>query len=43
VEWHAGKRNERFILFSRSGFSPPMLDVAKREKVVLIEGESALR
>jgi hypothetical protein len=43
VEWHAGKRNERFILFSRSGFSPPMLDVAKREQVVLIEGESALR
>ena len=39
VEWHAGKRNERFVLFSRSGFTPAMLDVAKREKVVLIEGE----
>ena len=43
VEWHAGRRNERFILFSRSGFTPAMLDLAKREKVVLIEGESALR
>jgi AAA+ ATPase superfamily predicted ATPase len=43
VEWHAGRRNERIILFSRSGFTPAMLDVAKREKVVLFEGESALR
>jgi len=43
VEWHAGKRTERFILFSRSGFTPTMLDVAKREKVVLFEGESPLR
>ncbi len=43
VEWHAGKRTERFILFSRSGFTPEMLAVAKREKVVLFEGENALR
>lgn len=43
VEWHAGKRNERFILFSRSGFTPGMLDVAKQEKVVLVDGESTLR
>lgn len=43
VEWHAGKRTERFFLFSRSGFTPAMLDVAKREKVVLVEGENALR
>ena len=43
VEWHAGKRNERFILFSRSGFTPAMLDLAKREKVVLVEGERTLR
>ncbi|MHB1012749.1 MAG: ATP-binding protein [Desulfobacteria bacterium] len=43
VEWHAGKKNERFILFSRSGFTPSMLDVAKREKVVLVEGERTIR
>jgi len=43
VEWRTGKRNERFILFSRSGFTPAMLDVAKREKVVLVEGENTLR
>lgn len=43
VEWHAGRRNERFILFSRSGFTPAMLDLAKREKVVLAEGESTHR
>jgi hypothetical protein len=43
VEWHAGKRKERFILFSRSGFTPTMLEEAKREKVVLVEGEGAPR
>lgn len=43
VEWHSGKRKERFILFSRSGFTPAMLGVAKREKVVLVEGETTLR
>ncbi|MGB5198143.1 MAG: DUF234 domain-containing protein, partial [Candidatus Deferrimicrobium sp.] len=43
VEWRAGKRKERFILFSRSGFTPAMLDEANREKVVLVEGEGALR
>ncbi len=43
VDWHKGKRNERFILCSRSGFTPAMLDVAKRERVVLIEGEHVLR
>src|SRR5659263_610187 len=43
VEWHAGRRNERFVLFSRSGFTPAMLDLAKREKVVLAEGESTHR
>jgi len=43
VEWHAGKRKERFILFSRSGFTPSMLDEAKREKVVLVEGEGGPR
>ncbi|RJP24400.1 MAG: ATP-binding protein [Deltaproteobacteria bacterium] len=41
VEWHTGKRKERFILFSRSGFTPAMLDEAKRENVVLVEGEGA--
>jgi len=43
VEWHAGNRNERFILFSRSGFTPAMLDMSKRENVVLVGGESTLR
>ncbi len=42
VEWHAGKRKERFILFSLSGFTPAMLDEAKREKVILVEGEGVL-
>ena len=43
VEWHAGKRNNRFILCSRSGFTPAMVDVAKRERVVLFEGEDVHR
>ncbi len=43
IEWHAGKRKERLILFSRSGFTPAMLDLANREKVLLVEGETALR
>jgi AAA+ ATPase superfamily predicted ATPase len=43
VEWHAGKRTARFVLFSRSGFTPAMLDLAIREKVVLVEGEHRLQ
>jgi uncharacterized protein len=41
VEWHGDRRAERFVLFSRSGFTAGMYDLAKQEKVVLIEGEDA--
>lgn len=43
VEWHTGKRSERYVLFSRNGFTPAMLDVAKRENAVLWEGEGIVR
>ncbi|HEY3489833.1 MAG TPA: ATP-binding protein [Candidatus Deferrimicrobiaceae bacterium] len=42
VEWNIGKRSERFILFSRSGFTPAMHEVAKRENVILVEGEERI-
>ncbi len=38
VQWERGKRKESFILFSKSGFTEDMIDVAKKEKVFLVHG-----
>lgn len=35
VEWRMGNREERFCLFSKSGFTPDMLKLARKEKVLL--------
>jgi len=35
VDWHSEERTERFCLFSRSGFTKPMLDLARKEGVIL--------
>ncbi|MFZ3054801.1 MAG: ATP-binding protein [Minisyncoccales bacterium] len=37
VEWNKGKRKEYFILFSKKGFTQKMNDLAKKEKVFLVE------
>jgi AAA+ ATPase superfamily predicted ATPase len=38
VQWGRGNRKERFILFSKSGFTEDMLKLAKNEGVLLVEG-----
>ncbi len=43
VEWHRHERKERFILFSRSGFTREMEELADRERVVLVRGENVRR
>ena len=35
VEWHSGSRKEHYLLFSKSGFTERMKEVAKEEKVML--------
>jgi uncharacterized protein len=39
VDWHAGKRKERFMLFSKSGFTPAMIHLAREKQVILVHGE----
>jgi hypothetical protein len=41
VNWPpGGGRTDRFILFSKSGFTKGMRDIAKKEPVLLVKGES---
>jgi AAA+ ATPase superfamily predicted ATPase len=43
VDWGGGKRQERFILFSRSGFTTGMHQQAERDHVLLVTGEEWIR
>lgn len=43
VDWHTDTRNNRYILFSRSGFTEKMIQTAKKEKVLLVHGEKVLK
>jgi len=36
VDWHKGKRNNKFLLFSKSGFTPALLDRKSKEDILLI-------
>lgn len=37
VEWNKGDRKEYYILFSKSGFTPDMIKIAKHDGVFLVE------
>jgi hypothetical protein len=39
VDWHSDVCISRFILFSRSGFTEGMLELAKKEGVLLVQGD----
>jgi hypothetical protein len=40
VEWHNKKRRACFALFSKSGFTSAMLELAKKQGVLLFHGET---
>ena len=42
VPWGKGKRKEYFCLFSKSGFTPEMMKIAKKEKVFLFQKDNLL-
>ena len=42
VFWGSEQRRERFILFSRSGFTDGMRALAAKDEVLLVEGETLL-
>jgi len=42
VDWNARKRKERFIIFSKSGFTESMLKLAKEKGIILVEGEEVV-
>jgi AAA+ ATPase superfamily predicted ATPase len=39
IDWHNDVRASRFVLFSRSGFTEAMLEVAGKEGVLLVHGD----
>lgn len=43
VEWHKGKRNDRFILFSKSGFTQRMIEIARKEGVLLVHKDKVIK
>jgi AAA+ ATPase superfamily predicted ATPase len=42
VVWHLAGRREHFILFSKSGFTEHMKELAKKEKVILVEKDKLI-
>jgi AAA+ ATPase superfamily predicted ATPase len=40
VDWHNGERTERFCLFSRSGFTKDMRELAQQEGIVLFHKDT---
>jgi len=43
VDWRNGKRKDRFILFSKIGFTQRMIEIAERGKVLLVHRDKVLR
>jgi hypothetical protein len=42
VDWHNGERTERFCLFSRSGFTKSMRELAQQEGIVLFHKDKLI-
>jgi len=40
VQWHNDDRHEHFALFSKSGFTDEMKEIAKKEGVMLFDLEA---
>jgi hypothetical protein len=40
VQWHNNERHEHFALFSKSGFTEEMKEIAKNEGVMLFDLEA---
>ncbi|MEW6419050.1 MAG: ATP-binding protein [Nitrospirota bacterium] len=43
VDWHNGKRKDRFILFSKNGFTQGMKEISKKEDVLLIQKDRVIK
>ncbi len=42
VDWNNNKRNNRFILFSKNGFTSKMIEIAKKENVLLVHKDKII-
>lgn len=42
VDWYKGKRKEKFLLFSKSGFTQSMSEIARKEGILLIHKDKVL-
>lgn len=43
VDWHNDKRKNRFVFFSKSGFTPKMIEIAKKEDILLVHKDKVVR
>lgn len=43
VDWHKDRRRDKFMLFSKSGFTPQMTEIAKQQNVLLIHGDRIVK
>jgi AAA+ ATPase superfamily predicted ATPase len=42
VDWSGDKRTNRYILFSKSGFTESMIEIARKEKIILIHQDKVV-
>jgi len=42
VEWHNKERKEKYILFSKSGFTPDLIKEAKQKNIILVEQDKLI-
>lgn len=43
VDWHSKDRKEKFILFTKSGFTKNMLKLAREEKIILVHQDKVIK
>jgi len=43
VDWRKDKRKDRFILFSKNGFTSRMIEISKKENVLLVHKERVIK
>lgn len=43
IDWHKDKRKEKFILFSKNGFTSRMIEISKKENVLLVHKERVIK
>jgi len=43
VDWHKDNRKDKFMLFSKSGFTQRMIEIARKEGVILVQKDKLIK